>query len=58
MTNFTESFLSVVVKSKATGWLTLILQVGGNVGFLATGILEAIFSREFSTIPAWCWVTN
>ncbi|KAH7388601.1 hypothetical protein BKA66DRAFT_440288, partial [Pyrenochaeta sp. MPI-SDFR-AT-0127] len=56
MTRFKDNFPSVVESSSATGWLTSILQLGGILGSLSSGIFGEVFSRKYTMFSACCWV--
>ncbi|KAL3425650.1 MFS quinate transporter [Phlyctema vagabunda] len=56
MTKFTENFPTVVSSSSATGWLTSILQLGGIIGSLTSGVFGEVFSRKYTMFSACCWV--
>ena len=56
MTRFVDNFPSVVHSSSATGWLTSILQVGGIVGSLSSGVFGEVFSRKYTMFSACLWL--
>ena len=56
MTRFKANFPSVVDSASATGWLTSILQLGGILGSLTSGVFGEIFSRKYTMFSACCWV--
>lgn len=56
MTRFTTNFPSVVASSTATGWLTSVLQLGGILGSLSSGIIGEVISRKYTMFTACCWV--
>ena len=56
MTRFVDNFSNVVESSAATGWLTSILQLGGILGSLSSGVFAEIFSRKYTMFSACCWV--
>jgi MFS family permease len=56
MTRFKDNFPSVVESASATGWLTSILQLGGILGSLSSGVFGEVFSRKYTMFSACCWV--
>ncbi len=56
MTRFKDNFPSVVASSSATGWLTSVLQLGGILGSVSSGVLGEVFSRKYTMFSACCWV--
>jgi MFS family permease len=56
MTRFKDNFPSVVESASATGWLTSILQLGGILGSITSGVFGEIFSRKYTMFSACCWV--
>lgn len=56
MTRFKDNFPSVVESAAATGWLTSILQLGGILGSLSSGVFGEVFSRKYTMFSACCWV--
>ncbi|CZR61521.1 probable MFS quinate transporter [Phialocephala subalpina] len=56
MSRFKSNFPSVVASSSATGWLTSVLQLGGIVGSLSSGVFGEVFSRKYTMFSGCCWV--
>ncbi|EJT75992.1 quinate permease [Gaeumannomyces tritici R3-111a-1] len=56
MHRFVDNFPSVVSSPSATGWLTSVLQLGGILGSLTSGVLGEVFSRKYTMFMACCWV--
>lgn len=56
MHRFVDNFPSVVKSSSATGWLTSVLQLGGILGSLSSGVIGEVLSRKYTMFTACCWV--
>ncbi|KAI5244708.1 general substrate transporter [Aureobasidium subglaciale] len=56
MPAFIEQFPDVHNSATATGWLTSILQLGGWLGAITSGVLCEVFSRKHSIAAASLWV--
>lgn len=56
MYRFKQNFPHVIEDSTAQGWLTSVLQLGGIVGSLTSGLLGEMFSRKYTMFSACCWV--
>lgn len=56
MPAFIEQFPDIHNSATATGWLTSILQLGGWLGALTSGVLCEVFSRKHSIAAASLWV--
>lgn len=53
---FAHNFPGVVGNATATGWLTSILQIGGVVGSLSSGVFGEVFSRKYTMFSGCIWV--
>ncbi|THW40772.1 general substrate transporter [Aureobasidium pullulans] len=56
MPAFIDQFPDIHNSATATGWLTSILQLGGWLGALTSGVLCEVFSRKHSIAAASLWV--
>lgn len=56
MTSFLKKFPSIAHNEGAQGWLTSILQLGGWIGSLTSGILCEVFSRKITLFSGALWV--
>ncbi|KAH8655463.1 quinate permease [Xylariales sp. PMI_506] len=56
MSSFTRDFPSIASDSGAQGWLTSVLQLGGWIGSLSSGLLCEIFSRKRTIFAGALWV--
>lgn len=56
MNSFLKKFPSIAHNEGAQGWLTSILQLGGWIGSLTSGILCEVFSRKITLFSGALWV--
>lgn len=56
MPAFKRNFHHIATDSRAKGWLTSILQLGGWAGALSSGITCEIFSRKHTLFAGAVWV--
>lgn len=56
MTSFKANFPDIVGSSGATGWLTSILQLGGWIGALSSGVFAEVFTRKHTILSGALWV--
>lgn len=55
MPAFERSFPAIHNSSSATGWLTSILQLGGWIGALSSGVTSEVFSRKHTIFVGALW---
>lgn len=51
---FKRKFPNVTNDASALGWLTSILQLGGWIGSLSSGVFAEVFSRKYTMFAASC----
>lgn len=56
MNSFERSFPGIAANPSAQGWLTSILQLGGWLGAITSGIFCEIFSRKRTIFLGAIWV--
>jgi MFS family permease len=56
MNSFERDFPDVRSNASKLGWLTSILQLGGWIGSLSSGIFAEVFSRKHTMFAGALWV--
>lgn len=56
MYSFQRDFPDVRNNASKLGWLTSILQLGGWIGSLSSGVFAEVFSRRHTMFAASMWV--